>query len=1136
MKRIAAALAALLLCFLTCASVWAQATAQISGTVKDQSGAVLPGVEVTATQTETGVARMTVTNETGSYVLPNLPIGPYKLEATLPGFRAFVQTGIILQVNATAVVSPVLEVGQVNEQVEVQADAALVETRSSSVGLVMDQQRVRELPLNGRNLGDLITLSGAAVQTGSVTGRLTSGQQISIGGGVPTGTDYSLDGANHINFLTGVGLDLPFPDATQEFKVETGGLTANRGSSSAVAAVTKSGTNEFHGDLFEFLRNDLFNATSYLAAVDASGNKVHSTLKRNQYGGTIGGPVVKGKLFFFAGYQGTKLRSDPANTQSFVPTAAMLAGDWTAFASPSCNAGVQRALRAPFVQGASTPTGTNYTINPAQYSKVALYITNKVLASMPEQPDRCGLVTYGGAITKQDNWQFVNKIDWQKSDKHSIFGRYLLTSQYFPNGLALTKNLLRSGAIGTDALSQSYTIGDTYLIGTNTVQSFRLSVNRIRNSQIGNSFFSLCDAGATSFYCGAAPTWISGSTINGGFAFGTSFGGADKEHWPYWNPFSAQLNDDVSIVRGAHQFSFGGGALYGKMIEQARFADGGQLTFNGSATGIGLGDFLTGKLSTLFQGQPNKHQANQINVNGYVTDTWKVSPRLTANIGVRWDPYLPQRIPDIVKGTPGAVYNFDHNRFINGVYSTVFKNAPAGFYFPGDPGFVGKSGINDQWWHFTPRVGFAWDVSGNGRTSVRASYTYGYVFMTGIWREDTSGSNPWGGRTTVTSPTGGLDAPWGGYPGGSPFPYFVDKNAPFVPRGLFLTQKDNMKTLNVYSWNLSLQQQIGTEWLVSGTYIGTRTLHVWGQYPINPAVLLGFGPCTLDGVAYATCSTAANTDARRILSLERPRDGDKIGYMAEFDDGGVQKYNGMLLSLQRRVARGVSVTGNYTWSRCQGNYVDINQNGPPANETYSKPGDRNFDNGNCLSDRRQLFNFTAIAQTPKFSNSTLNTIVSNWTLGGIYRYSTGAPINVVSGTDQALSGTVLQRANQVLADPYKDRSGKLFTQWVNPAAFSAPLLGTYGNVGWNSLEGPGTWSLDMSLSRGFTVREMQRIEIRAEAFNLTNSYRPGGIAGAPAVGGGVGTGNSTALNNNTFGQIRTALDPRILQFALKYVF
>ena len=221
---------------LTSSSIWAQATAQISGAVRDSSGAVLPGVEITATQTETGVARMTLTNETGAYVLSNLAVGPYRLEAALSGFRTFVQTGIVLQVNASPVINLVLEVGQVAEHIEVQADAALVETRTSSVGLVIESQRISELPLNGRNVGDLITLAGAAVQTGTVTGRLFSGAQIAIGGGVPTGTDYSLDGANHINFLTGVGLDLPFPDATQEFKVETGGLSANRGSSSAVAA------------------------------------------------------------------------------------------------------------------------------------------------------------------------------------------------------------------------------------------------------------------------------------------------------------------------------------------------------------------------------------------------------------------------------------------------------------------------------------------------------------------------------------------------------------------------------------------------------------------------------------------------------------------------------------------------------------------------------------------------------------------------------------------------------------------------------------------------------------------------------------------------------------------------------------
>src|SRR5262245_18578229 len=246
---------AVLVLVLTCAQVWAQATAQISGTVKDQSGAVLPGVEVTATQTDTGIARMAVTNETGSYVLSNLPTGPYRLEASLPGFRTFVQTGLQLQVNTNPVINPTLEIGQVNEQVEVQANAAEVETRSVGVGQVIENQRILELPLDGRNGQDLVTVAGGAVNAGAPRAVLGTVQLISVAGGLPYGTDYGLDGANHVSFLIGSTMPMPFPDAAQEFKVESSGLSANRGSSSSVSVVTKSGTNQIHGALFESVRN-----------------------------------------------------------------------------------------------------------------------------------------------------------------------------------------------------------------------------------------------------------------------------------------------------------------------------------------------------------------------------------------------------------------------------------------------------------------------------------------------------------------------------------------------------------------------------------------------------------------------------------------------------------------------------------------------------------------------------------------------------------------------------------------------------------------------------------------------------------------------------------------------------------------
>src|SRR5947199_2158337 len=342
---------------MTCASLRAQATAQISGAVRDQSGAVLPGVEVTATQTDTGIVRMAVTNETGSYVLPNLAVGPFRLEAALPGFRTFVQTGIVLQVNSNPVINPVLEVGQVTEQLEVQANASLVDTRSTAVGQVMENERILELPLQGRQVTDLITLSGAAVETGKSAPEgwnkgTTAGTFISVAGGQNFGVMYALDGAMHNNGYDGTSMPMPFPDALQESRVEASGMGAaggTRGSGGQVNAVTKSGTNEFYGNAFEFVRNYVFNARNFFALK-------RDTLKRNQFGGTLGGPIIQNKLFFFGGYQGTLTRSDPTGLISFIPTPAMLAGDFTAITSPACNAGRQITLRAPFVNNRIDPS------------------------------------------------------------------------------------------------------------------------------------------------------------------------------------------------------------------------------------------------------------------------------------------------------------------------------------------------------------------------------------------------------------------------------------------------------------------------------------------------------------------------------------------------------------------------------------------------------------------------------------------------------------------------------------------------------------------------------------------------------------------------------------------------------------
>src|SRR3989442_503752 len=335
---------------------WAQAVAgsQISGIVRDTSGGAIPGAEVTVAKTDTGLIRTVFTGSDGSYVLTNLPVGPYQLKVVLQGFNTYVRDGIVLQVSTNPEINVTLSVGAISEQVTVVANSSLVEAHSSGVGQVIDNQRVLEMPLNGRQATELIFLSGLA--TAAPAGDLNTNKNfptvtISVGAGQANGITYIMDGGTHNDPFNNLNLPTPFPDALQEFKVETSALPARYGhhAASAVNVITKSGSNRISGDAFEFLRNWRFNARNFFAPQ-------RDSLNRNQFGGTIGAPIVKNKLFFFGGYQGKDEKSNPATTISFVPTAAMLAGDFTAITSPACNGGRQLNLTGGLVGNTIDPS------------------------------------------------------------------------------------------------------------------------------------------------------------------------------------------------------------------------------------------------------------------------------------------------------------------------------------------------------------------------------------------------------------------------------------------------------------------------------------------------------------------------------------------------------------------------------------------------------------------------------------------------------------------------------------------------------------------------------------------------------------------------------------------------------------
>lgn len=1072
--------------------LFAQGTSQIQGVIQDATGAVIGGAEVKATQTDTGAVRTVTSSEDGTYVLSNLPIGPYRLEVSRAGFTTYVQTGIVLQVATNPTINISLQVGAVTEQIQVEANAALVETQNTSIGSIIENQRILELPLNGRNPVELIQLAGAAVPGGkNGTAGMPGGLNISIGGGLLSGVGYFLDGTLYNNPFDAVNLPFPFPDALQEFKVETSALTAQNGlhSAGAVSAVVKSGTNAFHGNVFEFFRNGKMNARNAAAAR-------RDTLKRNQFGGTIGGPIIQSKLFFFAGYQGTRARSDPADRTGFVPTARMLAGDFS-----GCG----------FAQLRDPNTGANYPNNQipvSQFSPQALEIVKK----LPAARGACGDVPFG-PVEKINDYQVLGRTDYQISERQSLFGRYMATAYLQPPAFRFSKNVLDTVTGGLDNLAQSAAIGHTFLFNSTTVNAFRIAANRVAVFRFNDDYFSGCDVGVK-VHCFVPHQTVVNVTGGPAIGVGTAIEAS-------FIPTYYTVSNDLTMIRGSHQFSFGYSGFKYQHSQKANVFSAINFGFTGLASGSGMSDFLLGRLGTLTQGVPNTTFTYKWYHGLYAQDTWKASPRLTINMGLRWEPFLPQGFNN------GAVFNFSWDRFNQGVRSTVFRNAPVGLLYAGDPGFSGKQGVKNRYNQFAPRLGVAFDPKGDGKTSIRVAAGMFYDFPNVQIASTPTTAPPFGNAVTPAGPLNFAD-PYSTVAGGNPFPGSFGPDAPFIRNGNFQAMEPEGKATTVYSWNLSLQRQIGNDWLVAATYMGSQTIHILGTQQLNPAVIV---PCA-GGAALATCNTTANTNARRLATLAKPAEGQFLAFVDQFNSGGTGSYHGLLLSGQKRLSRGVSFNANYTWSHC---IADINQGSlvGGVGSGWLDVNNRRRDRGNCQTgtldadsarslDRRHIGNFTAVLESPRFNGQALRVIASDWRLSSSYRVLSGAFLTPSTGIDRQLTGAGggTQRPNQILPNPLCANPNP--SCWINPAAYEQPALGTLGSAGRSSILGPGFWQIDMALSRIFRVREGMSFEARAEAFNLTNSFRAGNVI--------------TARNNQNFGRILTAQDPRIMQLALKFVF
>ena len=1098
------------------------AVAEVTGLVADATGAVVPGATVKMIETDKGVIHTATTGDSGSYLLPGLPPGPYRLEVGKAGFKTYALSNIILQVNDHVTLNAKLEVGSASETVSVEAAAALVQTENASVSNVVDSRRIAELPLNGRYVTQLVLISGASMSApgGDETGskNFYSSVSISVAGGQANGTNYLLDGGDNNDTFSNVNLPFPFPDALQEFSVETSSLPARNGlhPGGVVNLVTKSGTNNLHGSAFEFYRGGVFNAAPH-SFLTASGSKPDNLL-RNQFGGVVGGRIIKDKLFFFAGYQGTRQHSAGTAT-THTATAAALAGDFTTLESPGCTGtAAGKTLKAPFAGNMINPT----TFDPAS---VKLFSGGYV----PISTDPCGLLNYAIPAIDNEN-QEIGRIDYIFNAKHNLYGRYFIDDFQAPPPFDI-HNLVLTQTPGNWERAQSLTIGDNFTITSSLVNSFHATASRRRDNRGVNPGDINPGTLGSSMYVNIPDFLL--LAVSG--YFGVGCGTCAPGHF---NVNTWTEADDLDWVRGRHHFAFGALVIRTQNNTLTGYDENGTFTWNGTFTGDGLADLLLGKYSAFTQSRPQQVAYRSTIPGFYGQDTIRLTRKVTLTPGLRWEPTLWPT--DLFHR--GSV--FDMNAFLQNQHSTAYPNAPAGMLFFGDPG-VPAAFTNNHLMSFAPRMGIAWDPSGKGTQSIRAGYGIFYDSAM-VWY---SSNPPVVNQIDNLSGCGTFSDPWLNYSNATgcgstsanqnPFPA---TGAAFPANSFWVSLPPNMKPMYMQQWNLSWERQLFGNWGVSLSYLGNRSVHIPLSRALNAPQVT---PAACAGAPGGRCQgTAANETPRRFLTLaaggaSTPQNPGSIGTLDTAFDSGFSTYHALLATLNHRFSKGFSLNTNYTYSKCmsigdfngdlRGTYFQI-QNNPRADYAV------------CNFDITHIFNATMVAASPFQGTGAMRWLLGGWQFAPGIRAQSGWPIDLRTGTDTSATGEGNDRPNIVPGQPL------YIYQWqpcnttgttqcyvvFNKAAFATFPSGTsgFGNVGRDFLRSPGTFNIDAAISRIFPIHEQKQIEFRFEAFNAINHFNP-------SVGG---PGTTAGLNSSNFGRqngasvpgfVPSAFDPRILQFGFK---